>query len=56
MGATEKRNEKIVRKCFETPSAGDVEEMRTLFNERATWMVMGTGIPDDALISNFDCT
>lgn len=60
MGAMEEHNEKIVRKFFETLSTGDLEKVRPLFHEHATWKVMGTGIPGegerkgrDAIIDEF---
>jgi ketosteroid isomerase-like protein len=45
MSEIEKRNEQIVRSFFETLSTGDLERIRPLFHEHATWAVMVTGIP-----------
>ena len=39
------RNEQIVRTFFETLSAGDMERLRPLFHEQATWTGMVTGLP-----------
>jgi uncharacterized protein len=39
------RNEQIVRRFFETLSSGDLEKLRLLLHEQATWAVMATGIP-----------
>jgi uncharacterized protein len=47
MGAVEKKNEKLVRSFFKTLSAGNLEKLRPLFHEEATWKVMGTGIPGE---------
>lgn len=47
MGAVEKKNEKIVRDFFKALSSGKLEKVRPLFHERATWQVMGTGIPGE---------
>lgn len=47
MGAVEDKNEKIVRKFLETLSTGNLEELRPLFHEHATWRVMATGIPGE---------
>lgn len=47
MGATEEHNEKIVRRFFEALSTGDLEKVRPLFHEQASWKVMGTGIPGE---------
>jgi uncharacterized protein len=44
MGETEIRNEKIVRHFFDTLSSGDLEKLRLLLHEDATWSMMGTGI------------
>jgi len=41
----ENRNEKIVRTFFETLSSGDMERLRPLFHEQATWTGMVTGLP-----------
>ncbi|HVB85885.1 MAG TPA: nuclear transport factor 2 family protein [Candidatus Dormibacteraeota bacterium] len=60
MGAVEKKNEKIVKDFFKALSSGKLEKVRPLFHERATWKVMGTGIPGegerkgrDNIIDNF---
>ncbi len=60
MGALEKKNEKIVRNFFKTLSSGNLEKLRPLFHENATWKVMATGIPGegerkgrDNIIDNF---
>lgn len=45
MGELEDRNEKLVRTFFETLSTGDLERVRPLLHEDATWTVMATGIP-----------
>lgn len=39
------RNEQIVKTFFETLSSGDLERLRPLFHEEATWTGMATGIP-----------
>lgn len=44
MGELESRNEKIVRHFYETLSSGDLEKLRMLLHEQATWAVMATGI------------
>lgn len=45
MGDLEDRNEKLVRTFFETLSTGDLERVRPMLHEDATWTVMATGIP-----------
>lgn len=45
MSEIEKRNEQIVRSFFETLSTGNLERVRLLLHEQATWTVMATGIP-----------
>ncbi|HXX20346.1 MAG TPA: nuclear transport factor 2 family protein [Candidatus Acidoferrum sp.] len=45
MGEIEKRNEHIVRHFFDTLSSNDLEKLRTLLHEQATWNVMVIGIP-----------
>jgi uncharacterized protein len=45
MAGIETHNEQVVRKFFETLSTGNLEKLRPLFHEQATWTVMGTGIP-----------
>ena len=47
MGAVEKKNEKLVRNFFKTLSSGNLEKLRPLFHEKATWKVMATGIPGE---------
>jgi uncharacterized protein len=47
MGALEKKNEKLVRNFFKTLSSGNLEKLRPLFHEKATWKVMATGIPGE---------
>ncbi len=44
MADAENRNEGIVRKFFETLSTGDLERLRPLLHEQATWNVMAIGI------------
>ncbi len=41
----ENRNEQIVRSFFDTLSTGNLERVRPLLHEQATWSVMVTGIP-----------
>jgi uncharacterized protein len=45
MGDLEDRNEKLVRTFFETLSTGDLERVRPMLHEDASWTVMATGIP-----------
>ncbi len=45
MGELEEGNEKLVRTFFETLSTGDLERVRPMLHEDATWTVMATGIP-----------
>jgi ketosteroid isomerase-like protein len=45
VGALEDDNEKLVRTFFETLSTGDLERVRPMLHEDATWTVMATGIP-----------
>ena len=45
MSEIEKRNEQVVRSFFETLSTGNLERIRPLLHEQATWTVMATGIP-----------
>ena len=45
MSEAANRNEQIVRTFFETLSAGDLERLRPLFHEQATWTGMVTGLP-----------
>jgi ketosteroid isomerase-like protein len=44
MGDSEKHNEQIVRHFFETLSSGDLETLRMLLHENATWTIMVTGV------------
>jgi uncharacterized protein len=44
MGEVEKHNEQMVRHFFDALSSGDLEKLRTLLHEQATWVVMATGI------------
>jgi uncharacterized protein len=45
MADSEEKNEKLVRSFFETLSTGDLERLRPMLHEDATWTVMATGIP-----------
>ena len=45
MSEGENRNEQLVKSFFETLSTGDLERVRPLLHEQATWTTMGTGIP-----------
>jgi ketosteroid isomerase-like protein len=45
MSEAENRNEQLVRSFFETLSTGDLERVRPLLHEHATWTVMAQGIP-----------
>ena len=45
MRDVEERNEELVRRFFETLSFGDLERLRPMLHEDATWTVMATGIP-----------
>ncbi len=45
MGDLEERNEQLVRTFFETLSTGDLERVRPMLHEDATWTVMASGIP-----------
>jgi ketosteroid isomerase-like protein len=45
MAEAENRNEGLVRAFFDTLSAGDLERLRLLLHEQATWTVTATGIP-----------
>lgn len=60
MGAVEKKTEKVARNFFKTLSTGNLEKIRPLFHERASWKVMATGIPGegertgrDNIVDNF---
>jgi ketosteroid isomerase-like protein len=45
MSKAQKRNEQFVRKFFKTLSTGNLERLRPMFHEKASWKVMATGIP-----------
>jgi uncharacterized protein len=45
MGDLEDRNEQLVRTFFATLSTGDLERVRPMLHEDATWTVMASGIP-----------
>jgi hypothetical protein len=45
LGDLEERNEQLVRTFFETLSTGDLERVRPMLHEDATWTVMASGIP-----------
>ena len=45
MGDAETQNERLVRTFFETLSTGDLERLRPMLHEDATWTVMAKGIP-----------
>ena len=45
MSDVEKSNEELVRKFFETLSAGDLETLRGMFREDACWTAMSREIP-----------
>ena len=45
MGAVEELNKELVRSFFEMLSADDLEGVRRLFHEDATWTVMAQDIP-----------
>ena len=45
MGDLEERNEQLVRSFFETLSTGDLERVRPMLHEDASWTVMASGIP-----------
>ena len=40
MGDSEELNERLVRTFFETLSSGDLERLRPMLHEDATWTVM----------------
>ena len=48
MSGLEQANGEVVRSFFETLSTGDLERVRPLFHEDATWKVMADGIPGAA--------
>ena len=41
----ETRSERVVKRFFKTLNTGNLERLRPLFHEQATWTIMGTGIP-----------
>jgi ketosteroid isomerase-like protein len=45
MADGENRTEQLAREFFDTLSSGDLEKLRLLLHEQATWTVMATGIP-----------
>jgi ketosteroid isomerase-like protein len=45
MSGADQTNAEFVRAFFETLSTGDLERVRPLFHEDATWRVMAGGIP-----------
>jgi|ERR1017187_2026158 len=45
MSEVESRNESLVRAFFETLSTGNLERLRPLLHQQATWTVMAKGIP-----------
>jgi len=45
MSESEKRNEQLVEKFFATLSTGDLDRLRPLFHENASWAVMAKAIP-----------
>lgn len=45
MSEPEGRSEQVARNFFDTLSSGDLEKLRTLLHEQATWTVTATGIP-----------
>ena len=45
MSELEKHNEQVVRNFFDTQSSGNLEKLRLLLDEEATWTIMATGIP-----------
>lgn len=45
MPEAENRTELVARQFFDTLSSGDLEKLRMLLHEQATWTVMATGIP-----------
>jgi ketosteroid isomerase-like protein len=60
MPDTAERNKEVVRLFFETLSAGDLERLRDLFHEHATWTVVAHEIPGagdhhgrDAIVDGF---
>jgi ketosteroid isomerase-like protein len=45
VSGTQQTSAELVRHFFETLSTGDLERVRLLFHEDATWAVMADGIP-----------
>jgi ketosteroid isomerase-like protein len=45
MSGSDQANTELVRSFFETLSTGELERVRPLFHEDATWAVMADGIP-----------
>ncbi len=45
MSEAESRTEQVAKHFFETLSSGDLEKLRLLLHEQATWNVMAIGIP-----------
>jgi uncharacterized protein len=45
MPEAENRTEQLARQFFDTLSSGDLEKLRMLLHEQASWTVMATGIP-----------
>jgi len=45
MSDTEKNNEELVKRFFETLSAGDLETLRGMFRKDACWTAMSKEIP-----------
>ena len=41
----ETRSERVVKRFFKTLNTGNLERLRALFHEQATWTIMGTGMP-----------
>jgi len=44
MSKAKKKTEQVARKFFKTLSTGNLEKVRPMFHEKATWEVMATGI------------
>lgn len=60
MANSKQGNAELVRSFFETLSTGDLERVRPLFHEDATWTVMADAIPGsgthagrDAIVDGF---
>jgi ketosteroid isomerase-like protein len=45
MSEVENRNQSLVKAFFETLSTGNLERLRPLLHDQATWTVMAKGIP-----------